>query len=319
MTNSPIKITAKILNLNSEIHELLGEIKNFSVGKASVKLRRENKIKTVQHSLAIEGNDLIESQITAILENKRVLGPAKQILEVKNALALYDSLTEIDPLKEKQLLLSHKILMQGLLKSAGKYRSGQVGIFKGSKVSHVAPPAKQVPRLMSDLFNFLKKDENSWIIKACVFHYELEFIHPFDDGNGLMGRLWQQLLLMKYAKVFEYISTETIVHERQKQYYAVLEICDTSGEFTLFLEFSLEVILEGLQKFKSANRIPKPSAPDRIQFALNHFKSKSFTRKDYLNLFPELSTATASRDLTKAVKENQLKISGEKSKAEYKA
>lgn len=319
MSHPPFKITPKVLSLVTEIHELIGEMKSFSVGKPSVKLRKENKIQTVQHSLAIEGNELTEEQITAILENKRVLGPKRHILEVQNALKVYDSLTTFKPTQEKHLLKAHKLLMQDLVKNAGKYRSGQVGIFKGTKVSHMAPPAKQVPHLMAVLFKFLNEAKDlSFIIKACVFHYELEFIHPFEDGNGRMGRLWQQLLLMQQSPVFEYISTETIIHEKQEQYYKVLEKSDKAGDSTAFLEFSLEVILSALQQFKSAHRPPKATSSDRMSFALEHFGKKSFSRKNYLELFPNISTATASRDLALAVKEEKVAITGDKAKAIYK-
>jgi Fic family protein len=319
MNKPPYSITSRILNLTGEIHEAIGELKNLAVSKPSIKLRKENKIKTIHHSLAIEGNTLTEKQITAILDNKRVLGPERQILEVKNALAAYDRLSELDPVKEKDLLKAHKLLMKGLVKKSGCYRSSQVGIFKGTKVSHVAPQAKQVPELMGKLFHFLKDREASWMIKACVFHYELEFIHPFEDGNGRMGRLWQQLLLMKYSKIFEYISTETITHKKQKAYYSVLEKCDRSGDSTLFIEFSLQGILESLNEFKTGHAISKPRASDRIKFALDHFKNSSFSRKDYLSLFPEISTATASRDLALATESGFLVKTGDRVKSVYRA
>src|SRR5207253_7112889 len=195
MYKPPFQITSKVLGLSSQIQEIIGELKTYSLAKPSVKLRKENKIRTIHHSLAIEGNSLSEEQVTALLEKKRVLGPKNQILEVMNALELYDILAKFDPAKERDLLKAHGLLLNGLVKEAGKYRSTAVGIFKGTKVSHMAPSAKQVPKLMGDLFTFLTKDsETPWLIKACVFHYELEFIHPFEDGNGRMGRLWQQLL-----------------------------------------------------------------------------------------------------------------------------
>lgn len=319
MTQPPFKVTPPVLNYVSEIHELLGELKAFSVGKQPVKLRRENKIQTVHHSLAIEGNALTEEQITAILEKKRVLGPARQILEVQNALEVYDSLASFKPLQEKHLLKAHKTLMQGLVKNAGKYRTGQVGILKGTKVSHVAPPAKQVPKLMGQLFDFLKDDKKTpWLIKACVFHYELEFIHPFEDGNGRMGRLWQQVLLMQHSPIFELLSAETIIHKKQAQYYSVLEKSDRAGDSTLFLEFSLEVILAALKELKDTQRPIRPTSLDRVNFALDHFKSSSFSRKSYIQLFPDISTATASRDLALAVKEKLVIISGDKAQATYK-
>jgi Fic family protein len=319
MYKPPFQITPKILKLVAQIHEIIGELKGHEMTKPSVKLRRENKIKTVHHSLAIEGNSLTEEQVTAILENRRVLGPQKQIVEVRNAVELYDRVSSLDAFKEKDLLKAHQILMKDLVPSAGKFRSGQVGVFKGSKVSHMAPPVKQVPKLVKDLFDFLKKDaETSLLIKACVFHYELEFIHPFEDGNGRMGRLWQQLILMKHASLFEYVPVETLIHKKQALYYKVLEACDKSGDSTAFIEFSLEMIFLSLQDFQNIYRPTKASGGDRVMAALAHFSTKSFSRKDYMNFHKGISTATASRDLNSAVEEGLLKKDGEKSLTKYR-
>lgn len=319
MYKPPFKITSKILNLSTEIQELVGALKSYSLVKPSLKLRKENKIKTIHHSLAIEGNSLTEEQITALLENKRVLGPKGQITEVMNAIRLYEDLDKFDPRKEKDLLRAHGRLLKDLVKGVGKYRSGAVGIFKGSQVSHLAPQAKQVPILMRDLFAFLNQDkETPWLIKACVFHYELEFIHPFEDGNGRMGRLWQQLLLMKQSPIFEFNSVETLIHKKQSQYYKILEQCDLAGDSTAFIEFSLELILKSLESFQESYRPLKEKAPDRIAAALEFFGNKRFTRKDYLQLNKGLSTATASRDIAKAVLEGLFKKEGDKALATYK-
>lgn len=318
MSYPPFRLTSHILQLVSQIHEVLGELKGFSVAKPSIQLRRANKIRTVHHSLAIEGNFLTEDQVTAILENKRVLGPKTQILEVENALNVYNSLPDYRPFNERHFLSAHKKMMSGLTAGAGKYRSTQVGVFKEKSVSHIAPPARQVPRLMGDLFKFLKNDhETSALIKACIFHYELEFIHPFEDGNGRMGRLWQQVLLMQITPLFEYIAAENIIHRRQREYYKALEECDRAGESTKFIEFSLEAILEGLHEFAKSVRSGKPSASDRISFAIEKFGRRAFSRKDYLDLHQGISTATASRDIAGAVRSGMLIKTGDKSKAVY--
>lgn len=319
MYKPPFKITPAILNLSTEIQELVGELKTYSLAKPSLKLRKENKIKTIHHSLAIEGNSLTEKQITALIENKRVLGPAMQITEVKNAILLYEDLNQFSADKEKDLLRAHSLLLKGLVKAPGKYRPGAVGIFKGDKVSHMAPPAKQVPKLMQDLFAFLNKDkETPWLIKACVFHYELEFIHPFEDGNGRMGRLWQQLLLIKQSPIFEFNPVETLIHKKQSHYYKILEQCDAAADSTIFIEFSLGLILESLKNFKDFYKPQKEKADDRIAAALDFFANKQFTRKDYIRQNMGISMPTASRDLAKAVKEGLLKKEGDKALTVYK-
>ncbi|MEK6773086.1 MAG: Fic family protein [Bdellovibrionota bacterium] len=319
MERPPYQITTFILNKIAEIQELLGEIKTFSIKKPSIKLRKENKIKTIHHSLAIEGNSLTEEQITALLENKRILGPKKQILEVENAIRTYDKLATLDPSNERDFLKAHKILMDGLVEKPGVYRHSAVGIFKGSQVTRMAPSEKIVPRLMSNLFNFIKEDkETHELLKACLFHYELEFIHPFLDGNGRMGRLWQQRILMKLSPSFEYLPVETLIHKNQKKYYKALETSDKNGDSTVFLEFSLEMILLSLKEFMNKISFNKLKAVDRIDYALEHFGENKFSRKEYRQLYMGLSTASASRDLALAVSEKKLKIFGTKALAVYK-
>ncbi len=320
MDRPPFELTSRILSLVASIQEILGELRGQSnLVRPSPQLRKENKIKTVHHSLAIEGNTLNQTQVTALLENKRVLGPRIQILEVMNALELYDQISSLKPIREKDFLKAHRLLMKDLIENGGRYRSTAVGILKGSKVSHVAPPAKQVPLLMGRLFNFLKQDVQTHIlIKACVFHYELEFIHPFVDGNGRMGRLWQQRILMEHSPVFEYLAVETWIHREQKKYYQALEKSDQAGSSTLFIEFSLDLVLKELERFHSQYRPEKSYFEDRIRSVSVHFGTRSFSRKDYQALHKHISAPTASRDLARAVREQSLTISGTKATAMYR-
>lgn len=318
LNKPPYQITTQIIHLISAIQKKLGQVEGQVITPAPLKLRKENQIRTIHHSLAIEGNSLTEEQITAILEKKKVLGPKKQILEVQNALLVYDQIHKTNPLKESEFLKTHKMLMSQLTESNGRYRKSAVGVFQGTKISHLAPPAKLVPELMTQLFYYLNHAEDSWLIKACVFHYELEFIHPFEDGNGRMGRLWQQLLLAKESSVFSMIPVESEVHKNQKQYYKVLQSCDKNGESTLFIEFSLEMILKSMENFFLEITPKSPTSSERIQMAASHFQKKEFSRKDYLLLHRSISTATASRDLEQAVQLQQLKRIGDKSQAKYK-
>ncbi|MGK0414685.1 MAG: Fic family protein, partial [Polaribacter sp.] len=193
----PYEITSSILKLITSISEKIGEVNANLLNKPSPKLRKQNRIKTIHSSLKIEGNTLTEEQITALLENKRVIGPKKDVLEVLNANKIYENLGEYNPSNEESFLKAHQSLMDGLIENSGKYRNQSVGIVKGSKVEHLAPPFGNVSYLMKDLFEYLKKSDEIELIKSCVFHYEMEFIHPFLDGNGRMGRLWQTLILME--------------------------------------------------------------------------------------------------------------------------
>src|SRR5690606_4287716 len=198
----PYQITGKILRLVASISEKIGEVNAAHLHKPPTALRKKNRIKTIHSSLEIEGNTLTIEQITAIVENKRVIGPKKDILEVKNAIAVYDYLDELNPYDFKSFCEAHRILMNGLIESAGKLRTKSVGIVKGAEVAHLAPPSAMLKPLMNDLFDYLKNGDDLVLIKSCVFHYEIEFIHPFIDGNGRMGRLWQTLILKDAYPVF---------------------------------------------------------------------------------------------------------------------
>jgi Fic family protein len=312
----PYNITPEILKLIASISEKIGEINANLLDKPSPQLRKQNKIKTIHASLQIEGNDLTEDQVTAILENKRVIGPGKDVQEVLNALKVYDNLESFDPFSEKSFLRAHGLLMEGLIENAGKYRNQGVGIFQGSKIAHVAPPAKNIPLLMSDLFSYIKSKEELTLIKSCVFHYGMEFIHPFMDGNGRMGRLWQTVILMKDYPVFGFLPFETLISRSQDKYYAVLGQSDQEGNSTLFIGYMLDVIHSSLGELLSYNqRILKDT--DRLAYFCSLGK-REFSRKDYLDVFKDISSATASRDLKKGTEMNLFVKIGDRNNTIYR-
>lgn len=312
----PYNLTNEILKLVSEVSHKIGEVNASFLIKQSPELRKKNRIKTIQASLAVEGNTLTIDQITSIIENKRVLGPAKDIKEVSNAIEVYEQLNKFNPFNEKLFLSAHKILMQGLIKNAGNYRNSEVGVVKGSQVAHLAPPASNVSFLMKNLFTYLKKCDELILIKSCVFHYEMEFIHPFSDGNGRMGRLWQTLLLIQQYPVFEFLPFETLISKNQKKYYQALSASDKQGESTFFIEFMLKILSDSLDELLKERSGPISSS-DRIRIFLAS-GVKEFTRKNYMNYFKTISSATGSRDILYAVKENLVKKFGDKNKTIYK-
>ncbi|MCK5088068.1 MAG: Fic family protein [Melioribacteraceae bacterium] len=312
----PYEITTNILRHISSISAKLGEVNAKYVSRPSPQLRKQNKIKTIHSSLKIEGNSLSEEQITALVENKRVIGSKKDILEVNNAIKIYDNIKSFDPFSYKSFFKAHKTLMKNLVEDSGKYRTQSVGIFKGSQITHLAPPAKKVPILMDSLFQYLKKYDEITLIKSCVFHYEVEFIHPFLDGNGRMGRLWQTVILMQEHPVFENLPFETLINQTQEEYYKALEISDKNGNSTAFIEYMLNVLDQSLVDLLDFNnRIL--SSSDRLEYFISLGK-KEFTRKDYMNVFKEISSSTASRDLTKGVERKILSKIGSKNKTFYK-
>lgn len=311
----PYEITPKILKLISSISEKIGEVNANYLSKQSPQLRKQNRIKTIHSSLQIEGNKLTEEQITALIENKRVIGPEKDVLEVLNAIRVYEKLEEYKFSSDKSFFNAHHQLMNGLIESAGKYRKQGVGIVKGTHVEHIAPPYENVSHLMKDLFEYLKDSDELTLIKSCVFHYEMEFIHPFLDGNGRMGRLWQTLILMAEYPVFEFLPFETLISKTQDEYYKSLALSDKSGKSTIFIEYMLGVIEKSLETLLNYNnRVLKNI--DRLAYFLK-LGIKEFNRRDYMNIFKDLSTATASRDLKKGMEMNMFESVGYLNKTKY--
>jgi len=304
----PYEITQTILKLITSISEKIGEVNANYLNKQSPTLRKQNKIKTIHSSLQIEGNTLSQEQITALIENKRVIGPEKDVTEVLNAIKVYENLESFKATDEKSFLNAHQIMMKGLIANPGKYRNKSVGIVKGLEVAHVAPPFENVPFLMKDLFRYLKKSDEITLIKSCVFHYEMEFIHPFLDGNGRIGRLWQTIILMEKYPVFEFLPFESLINKTQKEYYESLALSDKAGNSTVFIEYMLEVIDQSLGELLNfKNRTLREM--DRIEYFLK-ISPNQFTRKDYMNTFKDISTATASRDLKKATELNLITKQG---------
>lgn len=312
----PYKITPEILKLITSISEKIGEVNANFLNRPSPKLRKQNRIKTIHSSLKIEGNTLTVEQITALLENKRVIGPKKDVVEVLNAIEIYENLKKYNPINEKSFLKAHLKLMDGLIENAGQYRNQGVGIVKGSNIEHVAPPFKNVPHLMKELFDYLKNNQEIELIKSCVFHYEMEFIHPFIDGNGRMGRLWQTLILMEKYPVFEFLPFETLISSEEDKYYKALSESDKSGQSTKFIEYMLNVIDLSISQLLNFNNRTF-SEKDRLDYFVSLNKTE-FNRKDYMKIFKDISSATASRDLKKGVELNLFQKTGEKNKTIYR-
>ena len=245
----PYTITTPILKLTSEISELISDIKHIDKNYSTLKLRKKNRVRSITGTLQIEGNSFDEAKVTSVINGKTVLGTMREVEEVKGAIKAYDYLEEYDYKNEKDLLKSHKFLMNTLLDNAGTYRHSNVGVGGKDGVTHVAPPPNMVPELMGDIFGWLKSTDEHLLIVSCVFHYEFEFIHPFNDGNGRIGRLWQTVILKSFKDLFAYIPIESIVRENQEKYYQALEDAGSLGESTPFIEFMLEIISQSLHEY----------------------------------------------------------------------
>lgn len=316
MYEPPFHITPNILRLVASVVEKVGEAKALHLELPPIQLRKKNRIRSIQASLAIEGNTLTFDQVTDVLEGRQVVGPAYELLEVKNALAAYEQLELLNGLSLDDFLAAHRLLMQGLLPDAGLFRKGSVGIAKGNELTHLAPPASRVPYLMQDLFDFLNDSDELMLIKSCIFHYEVAFIHPFTDGNGRIGRLWHSVLLAQRYPALRYMALETMVRQHQQGYYQALEQADRIGHSTPFVAFMLEMLNKALELLLAA-RAPQLNHHSRIQLFIASHREACFSRKDYLRFFPTLSTATASRDLRTAVEQHLLLKEGDKRTTRY--
>lgn len=262
MTTPPFNISAEAINRIAEISALLERHNIALEGEHGLKLRKANRIKTIHSSLAIEGNTLSEDEVRDIINGKQVVAPIRQIQEVKNAIRVYDIYSQLNPFAEKDLLKAHSIMMEALTDDAGRYRSGGVGVFGESGLVHMAPPPQRVPELMGDLFTWLKKSKDHLLIRSCIFHYEFEFIHPFSDGNGRTGRLWQSLILGRLNPLFEHLPVENMVYANQQEYYNAIAASTAEGQSGPFIDFMLNEILKTLQK-NIKEEVPN-KLPDKV-------------------------------------------------------
>ena len=248
----PFHITDKITFLVTEIGEQVGRITVLQEGAASPRLRRENRIRTIHSSLAIEHNSLTLEQVTAIVDGRRILGNPNEIKEVQNAYEAYEMMLELDASSVKDLLKAHKRMMNGLIQDSGRFRSGGVGVFDGKVLVHMAPPAEFVPEHIRNLFAWYRQSGLHPLIKSAVFHYEFEFIHPFSDGNGRLGRMWHSLLLGNWKELFFWLPMEELIQSRQKDYYDALGMADKRADSTGFVELMLEIIRDSLRELTVA-------------------------------------------------------------------
>ena len=250
----PFHMTDKMTSLIAEISEQVGRITVLQEGTISPHLRRENRIRTIHSSLAIEHNSLSLDQVTAILDGKRVLGNPNEIKEVQNAYEAYELMLHLNPASVDDLLKAHKLMMKGLVPENGRLRSGGVGVFDGERLIHMAPPAEFVPEHIRNLFAWYQESELHPLIKSSVFHYEFEFIHPFADGNGRMGRMWHSLLLGKWKELFFWLPIEDLIQSRQQEYYDALGVADKQADSAGFVELMLEIIRDSLMEVTVVGR-----------------------------------------------------------------
>jgi Fic family protein len=299
----PYTITSKIIHLVSQISESIGRLTALIQIEDSLKLRKANRIQTIQGSLAIEGNTLSTEQITAILNGKPVIAPPKEVQEVRNALKAYEEIHNWRPELEHDLLQAHQTLMAGLIDEVGQYRHGGVGVMSGDRVVHMAPPANQVNRLMGDLLHWLAEGNEHPLIKSSIFHYEFEFIHPFADGNGRMGRLWQTLILSQWNPIFLNIPVESLIYQNQKAYYDALQASTDRADSAPFIEFILQMILDAIVASSSSDQDTAQvsdqdtvQASDQVKRLIEKMEHKEYSLSELIALLDLSHRATFQKN-----------------------
>lgn len=307
----PFEITNQMIGYVAEIAELVGKLSAVSSLSANPTLRRSNRIRTIHGSLAIEQNTLSLEQVTAVLNGKHVLAPPKDIAEVKNAYEIYERLDELDPYSVDDLLTAHGIMTRGLLEESGVFRSRPVGVVDNEgNVLHFGTLPQYVPDLVMELLDWAKTSEVHILIRSCVFHYELELIHPFADGNGRVGRLWHTLLLSKWNPAFAWLPVESIIHDRQQEYYTAINDSNDAGESTVFIEFMLSAIKASLIEAIDASDEMSDGKMDKATLRWNkiqeYLKTHDYIMNADVRELCGVSAATANRILSSFVEERKL-------------
>lgn len=270
----PYEITEEMLEMTSEIMENLGQLNIVNDLRKLPKLRRVSRIKSIHSSLAIENNTLSIEQVTDLIDGKRVFGPQEDIVAVKNANDAYKQLEQVDPYKIEDLLKVHGTMMNGLVTEAGKIRTGQVGVYnEKGEVVHIAPPVEFVSEQLAQLFDWLKNSRVNMLIKSSVFHYEFEFIHPFRDGNGRMGRLWQTALLASWKPIFAWIPIESIIKDNQEEYYKAITLSTSQAKSNIFIMFMLNVINKAIKDIVRDTRNHLNHLSDQITMLMSVIES----------------------------------------------
>lgn len=305
----PFEITNAILDEIAEIAELVGQVNATSGLSTNPMLRRTNRIRTIHASLAIEQNTLTLEQVTAILNGKRVIGPPKDIAEAKNAYEIYEMMDQLDPYSVDDLLNAHAVMTRGLVEESGCFRSGPVGVVdKQGNILHFGTLPDYVPGNTIELLDWVRDSDYHMLIKSCVFHYELELIHPFADGNGRIGRLWHTLLLTQWKPLFAWLPVESIIHDRQGEYYDAINRSNYEGESTVFIVFMLSAIKEALMEAVQTSGAAESMTTDELRwYKIERFlkKNETITNADVRQIF-HVSAATANRILAKLVDEGKV-------------
>lgn len=307
----PFEITNTMIDYVAEIAELVGRLASTNQLSANPHLRRTNRIRTIHGSLAIEQNTLTLEQVTAVLNGKQVLAPPKDIAEVKNAYEIYERLDELDPYSVDDLLTAHGIMTRGLVEESGMFRTRPVGVVdQEGHVLHFGTLPQYVPDLVMELLDWVKNSDMHMLIRSCVFHYELELIHPFTDGNGRVGRLWHTLLLSKWNPAFAWLPVESIIHDRQQKYYAAINASNDAGESTVFIEFMLSAIKASLMDAINASDEMSDGQMDKATMRWMQIKMFLETHEFIMNADVRelcgISAATANRMLAKLVSNQKL-------------
>lgn len=296
--NPPFEITNQMLSAVIEISELATKAAMSSLQSPDPMLLRTNRIRSIYSSLAIEQNTLTLDQVTAVLAGKRVIAPPKDIEEVRNAFEIYEHMDQLNSYRVDSLLLAHGVLTRGLIEESGVFRSRPVGVVdRDGNVLHFGTLPAYVPDLTEKLLRWVETSSVPMLIKSCVFHYELELIHPFADGNGRIGRLWHTLLLSQWNPIFAWLPVESIIHDHQEEYYAAINESNTAEESTVFVSFMLTMIKKTLEEAVSSLPTEGTKTERRWNTIDTFLNRREYIQSQDVQKLFGVSSATASRIL----------------------
>lgn len=292
MNVPPFTISASAADSLAKVVEMVVRLELSTDFKNDLRLHRANRMKTIYSSLAIEGNPLDLPSVTAVINGKRVVGPQESMREVIQAHKAYELLPSYSPYSVADFLKAHGILTNGLIEESGMFRLRDVGVFDGNKPIHFGARPQFVPNLIGELFGWAQESTLHPVIKSAIVHYEIEIIHPFADGNGRMGRLWQSCILAAWNPVFVWIPMESVVYERLGEYYQAIEKASAMNDSGPFIDFALSALLASITEQMNIQEGQTISLSENQKVLLKALQRGALSRKE---LFEALKMTNDTR------------------------
>lgn len=244
--------TQDVFNSQVRLQNLMERCRGIEK-KMMLRLAKTSMIRSVNSSLAIEGNEMRPYEVMDLLNGRTVIAPFDELVETRNALEAYGDLDRFETWSIDGLLEAHDVMMFGLVETPG-FRDHPVGVFEGDKLIYKAPDHALVRDMVERLIEWGRESKLPSTVTGAVVHFYIESIHPFPDGNGRMGRLWNSKILHDSDRLFDVISLESGIRERRDEYYAVLERCQSTErqDCSEFIVFCIDCLADQFEKLGHA-------------------------------------------------------------------